>query len=128
MKWTWQEFADYAIGYCRSFLIVVALFMLSALIIGLVRTGWALPTNLFQVVMTLLVIALAVLAASVAVLASDASVERVADAFSRHAVSIPLLVLAWPFHVVLGRLWKRKRNNRRTTTFRLSALVRLNLM
>jgi len=99
MKWTWQEFADYAIGYCRSFLIVVAMFMLSALIIGLVRTGWALPTNLFQVVMTLLVIALAVLAASVAVLSSDASVERVADAFSRHEVSYttsgPCLALSY---------------------------------
>jgi biotin transporter BioY len=110
MKWPWQEFADDPIGYCRSFLIVVAMFMVSALIIGLVRTRWALPTNLFQVVMTLLVIALAVLAVGVAVLSSDASVERVADAFSRHEVSILLLALAWPLHVVLGRLWKRKRN------------------
>ena len=42
-----------------------------------------------------------------AVLSSDASVERVADAFSRHAVSILLLALAWPFHTALGRLWKR---------------------
>jgi hypothetical protein len=110
MKWPWQEFADDPTGYCRSFLIVVAMFMVSALIIGLARTGWALPTTLFQVVMALLVIALAALAVSVAVLSSDASVEKVADAFSRHEVSILLLVLAWPFHAALGRLWKRKRN------------------
>jgi hypothetical protein len=110
MKWPWQEFADEPIRYCRSFLIVVAMFMVSALIIGLARTGWVLPTTLFQVGMTILVIALAVLAVSVAVVSGDASVERVADAFSRHEVSILLLVLAWPFHVVLGRLWKRKRN------------------
>ena len=110
MKWPWQEFADDPTGYCRSFLIVVAIFMVSALIVGSARLGWVLPTNLFQVIMTILVIALAVLAVSVAVLSSDASVERVADAFSRHEVSILLLVLAWPFHVALGQLWKRKQN------------------
>ncbi len=28
MKWPWKEFADDPLGYCRSFLIVVAMFML----------------------------------------------------------------------------------------------------
>mgnify|MGYP001367391970 CR=1 FL=1 len=110
MKWPWQDIADDPIGYCRSFLIVVAIFMVSALIIGFARTGWAIPTTLFEGVMTVLAIACAVLVLGVAVFSGDASVERVADASSRHEVSILLLVLAWPVHVALRPLWKRKRN------------------
>lgn len=106
-----DELADDAAGYGRSFLIVVGCFFVFALLIGFARQGWEFleHTSVFGVCMLVLVLALAVIAFVVAISAPDSLIGQAADAASRHEISILLIIVAWPVHMLLKPIWNRKR-------------------
>lgn len=89
----------------------MAAFLFGGLAVGLARDGWALPSSPFEIALSVLAVSLGICALFAAYLASSDRVEKLADAFSRHEISIILLVLAWPIQLVLESMWMRKQKD-----------------